>query len=107
MTEGIVDVLEQIEIDAEHGHALVLALASLQRLAKPILVEFAVRQVGQAVMMRHVGNPRLGLAPFGDVNDGDQIAVAALEIDAPSERQDLNFAAVGLEMPPVASRMIG
>jgi len=77
MTEGIVDVLEQIEIDAEHGHALVLAFASLQRLAKPILIEFAVRQVGQAVMMRHIGDPCLGLAPFGNVDDSDQIAVAA------------------------------
>ena len=58
-------------------------------------------------MMRHIGDPCLDLAPFGDVDDSDQIAVAALEIDAPSEGQDLDFTAVGLQMPPVASRMIG
>lgn len=107
MAEGIVYVLEQIEVDTEHRHALVSALASLQRLAKPILIEFAVRQVGQTVMMRHKGDPRLGLAAFGDVDHRDQIAVAALEADAPPKRQHLNFAAVSLEMPPVAPGMKG
>ena len=58
-------------------------------------------------MMGHIGDPRLGLAPFGDVDHGDEIAVAAVERDAPSERQHLNFAAVGLQMPPVAPGVIG
>ena len=57
-------------------------------------------------MMRHVGDPRLGLAALGDVDDGDQKAVAAVERDAPPERQHLDLAAVGLEMPPVAAGMI-
>ncbi len=58
-------------------------------------------------MVGHIGDPRLGLAPFGDVDNCDEIAVTALEADAPSKGQHLNFAAVGLEMPPVAARMIG
>ncbi len=57
-------------------------------------------------MVRHVGDPRLGLAPLGDVDDRDQIAVAAVERDAPSERQHLDLAAVGLQMPPVAAGMV-
>ena len=57
-------------------------------------------------MMRHMGDPRLGLAPLGDVDDGDQIAVAAVERDAAPKGQHLDFAAVGLEMPPVAAGMI-
>ncbi len=54
-----------------------------------------------------MGDPSLGLAPFGDVDDGDEIAVAALEADAPAKCQHLNLAAVGLEVPPAALRMIG
>ena len=57
--------------------------------------------------MRHVGNPGLGLAPFGDVDDGHQITIASVERDAPSKCQYLDLAAVGLEMPPVAPGMIG
>ena len=58
-------------------------------------------------MVRHVGDPGLGLAPFGDVDDGDEVAIASLEHHPPSERQHMNLAAVGLEVPPVAARMIG
>jgi len=49
VTEGIVDVLEQVEIDAEHGDTLVAGLAAFQRLAKPVLIIIAVRKVGRAV----------------------------------------------------------
>src|ERR1700730_7529400 len=57
--------------------------------------------------MGHIGDPRLGLPPFGDVDDGHKIAVAAMKIDAPAERQHLSLAAIGLEMPPVAPGMKG
>src|SRR5260221_7349630 len=73
---------------------------------QPCLEKLPVRQIGQAIMVGHIGDPGLGLAPFGDVDDGDEVAVAAVEADAPSERQHLNFAAIGLEMPPVAPGVI-
>ena len=57
-------------------------------------------------MMGHMGDPRLGLAALGDVDHGHQIAVAAVEGDAAAECQHMDFAAVGLEMPPVAAGMI-
>ncbi len=106
MAEGIVDVLEQIEVDAQHRNALMRGLAALERLAKSVLKKIPVRQVGQAIMMGHVGDPGLRLAPFGDVDNGDQIAVAAVECDPPSEGQHMDFAAVGLEMAPVAAGVI-
>ena len=46
-------------------------------------------------MVRHVGDPRLGLAPLGDVDHRDQIAVAIVEGDAAAEGQHLDLAAVG------------
>ncbi len=55
-------------------------------------------------MMGHMGDPGLRLAALGDVDHGHQIAVAAVEGDPPSEGQHMDFAAVGLEMPPVAAR---
>ena len=57
-------------------------------------------------MMRHVGDPGLGLAALGDIDGGHQIAVAAVERDAPSEGQHMDFAAVRPDMPPVAAGMI-
>ena len=57
-------------------------------------------------MMGHVGDPRLGLAALGDIDHRHQIAVAAVEGDPPPECQYMDFAAVGLEMPPVVARII-
>ena len=57
-------------------------------------------------MMRHVGDPRLGLAALGDIDHRDQIAVAIVEGDAAAEGQHIDLAAVGLEMPPVARGVI-
>jgi hypothetical protein len=107
MTEGIIDVLEQVEIDTQHRDALVAGLAMIKRLPEAFLIELPVRQIGQAVMVRHVGDPGLGLVTLGDIDHGDQIAIAAVEHHPPPECQHMNLAAVGLEMPPVTAGMIG
>ena len=105
MAEGIVDVLEQIEIDVEHADPFSSGL--VERLLQALLEIFAVRQIGEPVMVRHVGDPRLGLAPFGDVDHRDQIAVAIVEGHAAAEGEHLDLAAVGAQMPPVARGVIG
>ena len=56
-------------------------------------------------MMGHMGDPRLGLAALGNIDHGDQIAVAPVEGDAATERQYVDFAAVGLEMPPIVAQL--
>ncbi len=106
MAERVVDVLEQIEIDAQHRDVLLPGWPRSSSLAQPVLVEIAVRQIGQAVMVRHVGDAGFRLAPLGDVDNRHQIAVATVEGDAAAEGQDMDFAAVGLEMPPVAIGMV-
>ncbi|MHC2537237.1 hypothetical protein ACVJMY_006806 [Bradyrhizobium diazoefficiens] len=105
MPEGIVDVLEQVEIDVEHADPLSAGL--VERLLQALLEIFAVRQVGEPVVVRHVGDARLGLAPFGDVDHRDQIAVTVVEGDAAAEGEHLDLAAVGTQVPPVARGMIG
>src|SRR6516164_2370803 len=107
MAKRIIDVLEQVEINAEHRDALVATLTAFQRLLQALLVELAVGQIGQAVMMGHIGDAGFGLATLGDVDDGDKVAVTAAERDAPAEGKHLDFAAVGLQVPPVTGGAIG
>src|SRR4030081_3104324 len=54
-------------------------------------------------MMRHVGDARLGPAPFSDVRDRDEVAIMAVEGHPPSEGENLDLAAISFEMPPVAA----
>ena len=55
-----------IEIEAEH-RKLIAALDEPQRLLELLAEQRSVRQVGQRIVARHVGNLFLGLLPFGDV----------------------------------------
>ena len=74
MAEHVVDFLQAVEVDAQHGEFLVGAGASLDHLGQRLQERGAVRQIGQAVMIGHVRHPRLGLAAVGDVLVGlDQI----------------------------------
>src|SRR5579871_4150622 len=107
MAERVVDVLEQVEIDAQHGHALLAGLGVLQRLLETFLIELSVSEIGHPVMVRHVGYARLGLAAFCDIDDRYEIAVAPVETHTPAEGENLDLAAVGLQVAPVAGRMIG
>ena len=74
VAEHVVDLLQAVEIDREHRELLIGAGAGLDHLRQRLQEGGAVRQVGQAVMIGHVGHPRLGLAAVGDVLVGlDQI----------------------------------
>src|ERR1700729_3657801 len=53
------------------------------------------------------GNAAFGLTPLGDIDDGDKVAVTPLERHPPPEGQDVDFAAVGLDVPPVTGGLIG
>ena len=64
MTQGIVDTLEMIQIDAQHGKPL-----PPQRLPQggchPFMQQRAVCQAGQRIMMRHESDARLRPSLFG------------------------------------------
>ncbi len=107
MTEGVVDVLEQVEIDAHDSDVLAGRSAPPQRLLETLLVKLAVRQIGQAVMMGHMGDAGFGLPALGDVDDRDQKPVMAVERDTTPIGQHLDLAAVGLEMATVLMEVIG
>ena len=69
MAERVVDVLEVVEIETQH-RKLIAAFDKPQRLFELLAEQGPVRQVGQRVMARHVGNLFLGGLPFGDVFKG-------------------------------------
>ena len=82
MTKHVVDFLQAVEIDAEHGEFLVGAGAGLDHLRQRLQERGAVRQIGEAVMIGHMGHPRLGLAAVGDVFMGlDQILRLAVLVE--------------------------
>src|SRR5882757_9249373 len=64
--ERIVDTLEAVEVEAEHREVLAAADAD-ERFLQPRAKQGPVRQVGQTIMPRHVGDLRLGGAPVGDI----------------------------------------
>ena len=108
VTEGIVDVLEKIEVDAQHRDAAFGTDPDLlKRLAQPLLIHHAVGEARQAVVMRHVRDAGLRLATLGDVHHGDEKAVAALERHPAAVGQNLDLAAICPDVPPVALRLIG
>ena len=75
MAERVVDVLEMIEVEAEHRE-LVVRTRPAQPLFELLVEQHAVRQIGQRVMARHVRDLRLRLQPFGDVLEGGDPAAA-------------------------------
>ena len=74
MTEHVVDFVEAVEIDRQHRELLFGFGAGLDHLRQRLQERRAIRQIGQAVMIGHVGHTRFGLTAVGDVFVGlDQI----------------------------------
>ncbi len=107
VTEGIVDVLEHVEIEAHApltgGHSD--RLWSSDQLLDAIVEQAAVGQPRQRIVMRHMRDLRLGAPPLGNIDHSNQLGVAAVQAHAPAEQQDLNRAAVGAHVIPVLTRI--
>ena len=66
MTEGVVDILEAIEVEEVNCHDL-SAPSARQAMAKPLVEQYPVGQTGKGIMPRHVGDLGLGLPLLGNV----------------------------------------
>ena len=74
MAEHIVDFRQTVEIDRQDGELLFRFAASLDHLRQRLQECGAVRQIGQPVVIGHMGHARLGLTTVGDILVGlDQI----------------------------------
>src|SRR3954471_11867769 len=106
MAERIVDRLEMVEAEYEHRHLLGVTAGAQQDVVHLLAQQIAVRQPGQAVMLGHESQPRLGALAFGGVHQRQQdrrpIAVDEL---ARIDRQ-IDQRAVGTDMLPGARRAV-
>ena len=80
MAEAVVDGLEVVEIEEEHGNPETRrAAATEHRVPRTVGEERAVREAGERIVERLVAKLVLGLAPVGDVEEvalpGDLVAV--------------------------------
>ena len=66
----------------------------------------AVGQIGERVVMRHIGDAGLGVLALGDIDDGDQNGVLVGERQPAGISEDFDFAAVGLDMAPGPVRLV-
>ena len=71
MSERVVDALEFVDIDI-HDRQLFAGPDRFQRLLEPLAKQHTVRQVGQRVVMRHVGDLLVGTGARGNVFDHRQ-----------------------------------
>ena len=67
MAEGVVDVLEVVEIDEKHGSGSAVARHSLGLLRELLLEVPPVEQTGQEIVIDEVFEAARQLLPLGDV----------------------------------------
>ena len=56
MPEGVVDVLEAIQVQKQHGAPLAVATGQRNRAGDPVAEQHAVRQVGQKIVLGEVSH---------------------------------------------------
>jgi hypothetical protein len=74
MAEAIVDSLEIIEVEAQHGHLPAMGCDLRQAVAHLVSEQHAVRKLGERIVLRHMRDARLGLAALSDVLVSDDPA---------------------------------
>ena len=104
MAKRIVDCFEIVEAEHHHRGPVRAAPRLLQDLVHPLAQQIAVRQPGQAVVLRHEGEPRLGALAFGDVHQRQQYrGPVAIDQLTRIDRQ-IDQRAVGPDVLPGARR---
>ncbi len=69
MAQGVIDLLEAVEIEKHQPDHRLLALGAAERLSQPVIEQRAVRQSGQHVILRKEGEAFLEALAIGDVVD--------------------------------------
>ena len=69
VSEGVIDLLEAVQVDVQHGHAVVVPVGLLHQFAEPVVKQTAVGQAGEGVVVGLHPHQGFGLLAFGDVGD--------------------------------------
>ena len=114
VTEAVVDELEPVEVEEEHGHRGLVAARALQRVGQAVVQQRAVRQSGQLVVVRAVLEVFAGAGLF-DRNRGERddpfeqrsmaVAVDVVVIEEQRERARDGVAVRQLDRHGPADRM--
>ena len=87
VAEGVVDLLELVEVDQDDREQAAVAPAARHRLAQAVLEQEPVGQAGQRVVLGEMQHAGFGPLAFGDVGRGaDEAAArhrAALDVEDP------------------------
>src|SRR5205807_9492064 len=67
MSERVIDLLETVEIEHEHGEVGSSPARDGKVVLQPLLEQQAIWQIGQRVMLGHMGDLDLRAALLGDV----------------------------------------
>jgi hypothetical protein len=88
VTEQVVDLLEAIEVEAKHRHALSGAERRFDVLIELAIEAAAVRQPRERVMVRQETNVLLGLFPRPQVAHGNGMMRPAGKVDEAQNQLD-------------------
>ena len=72
VTEAVIDRLEIVDAEEMHRDLAVAAPGVRQHVIEPLAQRIAVRQPGEAVVLRHEGEPHLGALALGDIHQRQQ-----------------------------------
>jgi hypothetical protein len=79
VAEGVVDGLEAVQVEKEHGDPAAVADGMGEGLIETVLEQRAVGQPGQGVVLGEVGNARFGSLALGDVRKNRHIVGGPFE----------------------------
>ncbi len=83
VAEGVVDVLEAVEVDEQYRQRLVVAAGLVDGVAQVAVEHRPVRQIGQRVVIGQVLDVVLHFLALGDVAHQRQQVLAAVDVDRP------------------------
>lgn len=104
MAQRVVDDLELVEVEAEQHRRLPVPGVAGDRLGEAVPEQHAVRQPGERVVVRHVGDAGLGPPAFRHVDGGFEHGLPPLERHRPLEQGDLDRRAVGAPVEGAGGR---
>ena len=81
VSERVVDPLEPVEIEQDHGHVLMTAPTPFERMMQTIAKEDAIGEAGQLIVKRLLDELRLHALALGDVLDDAQQARLLAVVD--------------------------
>ena len=101
--QGVVDVLELIEIEIKNGELVLIPAHARQRFVQALVKKHPVWQTGQRIVMRHMGDPCLGLALLRHIHDRDKLRGLIAKHGVAPKSEDVDFRPIRLDMLPNAA----